>query len=136
MPAKPKFSARKQQRILAYIEQYNSEHNGRGGVNAAAKKYKVTPATLIRWKKNAGADTPVETTAQSAAKKSAAKKSTAKKSTAKKSAKRGRRSATAAKTLVSKITRSLKRIDKLQQRIADLQQQLATEKDSLTHMIG
>lgn len=43
--------------VLAFVEKTNTER-GRGGITAAAKKFKVTPLTISNWIKATGLPAP------------------------------------------------------------------------------
>jgi transposase-like protein len=51
-----RYTEEEKSEILAFIEKHNAE-KGRGGVTAAAKKFKATPVTIASWLKKSGKKT-------------------------------------------------------------------------------
>ena len=55
-----RYTDAEKQKIIAFAEQVNAK-KGRGGVTAAAKKYKVSPLSISNWiKGSGGAATPTK----------------------------------------------------------------------------
>ena len=48
-----RYSDSEKKKIIAFVEKVNAE-KGRGGVTAAAKKYKVSPLSISNWIKGSG----------------------------------------------------------------------------------
>ena len=48
-----RYSDAEKKKIIAFVEKVNAE-KGRGGVTAAAKKYKVSPLSISNWIKGTG----------------------------------------------------------------------------------
>jgi hypothetical protein len=48
-----RYTSKEKAQVLAYVETVNSER-GRGGITAAAKKFRVTPLTISNWIKASG----------------------------------------------------------------------------------
>lgn len=52
-----RYTDKEKAEVLSFVEKTNAE-NGRGGITAAAKKFRVTPLTISNWMKKTGLVTP------------------------------------------------------------------------------
>ncbi len=122
---------KKKAQALKFISEYNAEH-GRGGQTVAAKKFGLTPQTLIRWThaKDEGGSKPAHSS-------SPAKKKTAGKATKKPTQKATKQSAAKQQKAVRADALSkLESIEKYKAQIADLEQKIENEKQALLRMLG
>lgn len=122
MARKPDLAKRK--KALEFIEQYNAEH-GRGGITAAAKKYKVHPITVGHWVKEG---MPEGGPSVSAPKKSSAKKS-------RKAAPQRQQAAAAVTVDKNSVMSRIEEIQDLESQIANLQTRVAEIKGEIKAML-
>ncbi|MFW6253430.1 MAG: hypothetical protein ACOC41_00725 [Chitinivibrionales bacterium] len=122
MARKPDLGKRK--KALEFIAKYNAEHGGRGGITAAAKKYKVHPITVGKWVKEEGLP---EVAATEGAAPKAAKKSRRKAAPAP--------TASAASVDKKSVMGKIEEIQDLESHIAGLQAQVAEIKAEIKAML-
>ncbi|MFP4416658.1 MAG: hypothetical protein ACLFSB_05265 [Chitinispirillaceae bacterium] len=124
MARKPDLAKRK--KALDFIAKYNAEHGGRGGITAAANKYKVHPITVGKWVKEEGL--PEVEASEAAAPKAAAKKSRKKAAAA---------SPKSAPVTVDKksVMDKIEEIQDLENHIANLQTRVAEIKGEIKAML-
>lgn len=52
-----RYSEKEKSQVLSYVDKVNAT-KGRGGITAAADRFKVTPLTISNWLKKIGAPSP------------------------------------------------------------------------------
>lgn len=121
MAERKRYSKDEKNKIIEFIEQFNDNHNGRGGFTAAVKKFKVSMPTLMNWTKGSGNPIGNQVASPSSF-------------VAKRPVGRPRKVPTIASNIQSEIMMHLEAIDRYNAQILEFKQAIQKEKDAIRNL--